>query len=1279
MLRLDHVGVTASVRCRAVLVCILLLSSVASAQVGTTFTYQGRLQDNGSPMSGTVDLRFSLWDSATDGSQVGVDIGVDDEVLNNGLVCVDLDFGAAAFSGERRWLEIEVDTTATSNSFETLSPRVEIKPAPYTVFSSKAADANTLNGQDSTAFATFDHGHDLQDLGGAVTDGQIPDDITITHATTASDADTLNGMDSNTWIKMRGDNQAWVVPNVTDNDATNGANLLGAYATAKVLTPNGAPLGASNRAVVIVPPGRYDLGTVALMLDTEFVDLIGLSSARDDQYVFGASNGIGTGVLMQSANNVRIENLFVVCTRASGSMVHNETTMAAYFPDDGTTTDTLIRNCEFKATNDNTYAISMRRNITYPGTYRDCIAGFASFGCSGAASGTFIDCTGGDYSFGGYYGDASGTFMRCTGGSYSFGASHGKASGAFSDCMGGNYAFGGNYGLASGSFTDCAGGLYSFAGYHGEASGVFTDCTGGPYAFGGDYGEASGVFSDCVGEGPAFGGSQGMASGTFQNCTGGDYAFGGWWGTASGRFSNCSGGVFSFAGDHGIADGTFRTCTGGDRSFAYAGTASGTFIDCIGGDAAFGSLNGAASGVFTNCTGGDNSFGYSSMVDGTFTNCTGGSRSFGYSGTASGTFTGCTAGYASFGATNGTASGTFSDCTGGDYSFAGYGGTASGRFTDCEGAKGSFGGHAGVTTGGEFVGCMMTGDWDDSVATTFNGLMRGCNWADNVDCGNDARIYDSLFAGNVNLNGTTAGIRGSYATGLIQNADLATFNDHNTDSNGSTPVDHAATADSATNADHAEDADTATSATHSDSAERVKQTVRDFVVASGQSVTAGDVVAFLSGEVGPFHVQSSNSTFNAGSTTYVSAVALSATRVVVAYRSITGPNYGVAIAGEITGSTITWGAETVFNAAYTNVISATALSSDRFVVGYGYGGSSGVAIVGDVSGSPPSISWGATSVFKAAMSSCNCAALASDKVIVAYHDSWSPYYGQLRVGELTGTPPTISWGSEFTFNNAGAVYISTVALSSGEFVVAYADVGNSYYGTTIAGEVSGTTVSFGTESVFNAAKTQHISAAALSADRFVAAYQDQGNSSYGTAIVGDVWGTVIKWGSESVFNDAGSGYTSVGELSSGEFAVTYADSGNSSYGTSIIGEISGTGILWGTESVFNTDSTTFTSVARLSLGKYLVACRSSSSPGYGKAVLFDIGGGDSSLLGIAGADGVAGETIPVILSGVSNVHAGLAPWSEYYAGDGGTLGTSSIGHPRVGKALSSTELLLKID
>ena len=60
---------------------------------GTAFTYQGRLNLNGTPASGSYDLTFALWDSLSGGTQQGSTITSTATAVSNGLFTVTLDFG----------------------------------------------------------------------------------------------------------------------------------------------------------------------------------------------------------------------------------------------------------------------------------------------------------------------------------------------------------------------------------------------------------------------------------------------------------------------------------------------------------------------------------------------------------------------------------------------------------------------------------------------------------------------------------------------------------------------------------------------------------------------------------------------------------------------------------------------------------------------------------------------------------------------------------------------------------------------------------------------------------------------------------------------------------------------------------------------------------------------------------------------------------------------------------------------------------------------------------
>jgi hypothetical protein len=112
-----------------------LTPAAANAALGTAFTYQGELKQNGSLYSGTCDFRFGLWDAASGGNPVPNNpFFPKPNPLNvpvqAGKFTVSLDFGNV-YNGTALWLETEVRCPASGGSYTLLSPRTELTAAPY--------------------------------------------------------------------------------------------------------------------------------------------------------------------------------------------------------------------------------------------------------------------------------------------------------------------------------------------------------------------------------------------------------------------------------------------------------------------------------------------------------------------------------------------------------------------------------------------------------------------------------------------------------------------------------------------------------------------------------------------------------------------------------------------------------------------------------------------------------------------------------------------------------------------------------------------------------------------------------------------------------------------------------------------------------------------------------------------------------------------------------------------------------------------------------------------
>ena len=84
----------------SLLFACMLASQVPSAEpIGSSFTYQGRLDDGGSPANGLYDFKFVLYDAPTGGAKIA-ETELGDVAVSEGLFAVELDFGASAFNGE---------------------------------------------------------------------------------------------------------------------------------------------------------------------------------------------------------------------------------------------------------------------------------------------------------------------------------------------------------------------------------------------------------------------------------------------------------------------------------------------------------------------------------------------------------------------------------------------------------------------------------------------------------------------------------------------------------------------------------------------------------------------------------------------------------------------------------------------------------------------------------------------------------------------------------------------------------------------------------------------------------------------------------------------------------------------------------------------------------------------------------------------------------------------------------------------------------------------------
>jgi len=397
-------------------------------------------------------------------------------------------------------------------------------------------------------------------------------------------------------------------------------------------------------------------------------------------------------------------------------------------------------------------------------------------------------------------------------------------------------------------------------------------------------------------------------------------------------------------------------------------------------------------------------------------------------------------------------------------------------------------------------------------------------------------------------------------------------------------------------------------------------------------------------------------------------------KMVIAYVDATNPYYGTAVVGTISGDTISFGTPVVFQSAGSSEIAITYDSAAQKIVVVYYE-TNGFGIVGTVSGT--SISFGTRVQFNSGQSQQNSLTYDStnNKIIVAYRDGSNADRGTAIIGTVSGT--TISFGSEYLFNPNGVSYPQVTYDSTNQKVVfVYKDDGNSARLSAIVGTVSGTSISFGAEQT-TVNGTNYATAYGLvyaTNGKVVCLYKDDTlNRLY--SVVGTVSGTTISFGSQ-VLLGSGPSYISLGYHESRQVAVAMWKAGSNMVVSS--GTVSGTTIAWSSTTIVETSNSEFSTVAYDSSGQQMLlawAYYTSSWDGGANTFLPAY-----TATNVANFIGITAEAISDTATGAVNVYGGineaqtgLTIGADYYVQDDGSISTTSSA-VKIGQAISATTI-----
>ena len=131
--------------------CLMTSHALAQTAVDTSFTYQGQLKRSDVPVSDSCDFEFRLFTAESGGTPIGPAELASGVPMMNGLFAVELDFGAGAFSGDQRFLEITVQCSDDVAPV-IMSPLVAVTAVPYalTATNTVGIDGYSLDASDGS-------------------------------------------------------------------------------------------------------------------------------------------------------------------------------------------------------------------------------------------------------------------------------------------------------------------------------------------------------------------------------------------------------------------------------------------------------------------------------------------------------------------------------------------------------------------------------------------------------------------------------------------------------------------------------------------------------------------------------------------------------------------------------------------------------------------------------------------------------------------------------------------------------------------------------------------------------------------------------------------------------------------------------------------------------------------------------------------------------------------------------------------------------------------------
>jgi len=435
-----------------------------------------------------------------------------------------------------------------------------------------------------------------------------------------------------------------------------------------------------------------------------------------------------------------------------------------------------------------------------------------------------------------------------------------------------------------------------------------------------------------------------------------------------------------------------------------------------------------------------------------------------------------------------------------------------------------------------------------------------------------------------------------------------------------------------------------------------------------------------------------------GAGSYTDYAYIGNNKIVAVYADASNNLYGTAVVGTINGNTITFGTPQVFHSHRVNYTSVVYDSgNDRFVVSFGDGNQgsastgNGKSRVGQVNGT--TITFGTTTQFHGGNTAWIDSTYdsTSGKIVISFEDA-SQNWGKVCIGEISAGTTNITFGSDTKYHGNSNVTTSAVEFdpSTNRIFVAFRNWGDNNNSWGVVGEISGTSVNFGTATVTNTtAFGDPTSAYDPNSQRISIAYYDARDNDIGKSytVSIDPSNNTYSYSSTTTFSSSVLiGTRHVYDTIAQKYVVFYRDrTAQKAYAKAGTYNSSDNTITWESTQtlVLNEDMNPTTATYDTDNNKPIVGISSASAIDY--AHVFTTGRIGTNVtaenfIGFSDAAYSNAQTGRVqIVSSVDDAQTGLTTAAKHYVQTDGSLSTSA-GNPSVfaGTAISATKIQVKM-